>query len=462
MRNVRKSAGIVLIFLVIAVVGITLYLTETLGSSPTPVILISIDTLRADHVGTYGYGRDTTPNLDALASGGVVFERAFAQSPNTAISHATMLTGLRPIVHGCAPDLKLVSKVRTIAEYFKEKGYVTGGFTTHGAWLTRKMGFAQGFDEFFSRFISAEEIHKWVMPFVDTHAGRNFFLFVHYYDVHSDYEDLPYKTGTPYDRTWCADYKGNFTGCMEDLCGSELLDRMNEEKIPVSDADVQYMIDLYDGGIRYTDHQLGLLMDRLKKLDIYDDALILVTADHGEEFREHGLFLHNQFYHEVMHVPLIIKLPGKNPPLRVRSMAGLTDVLPTLLEFAGISHDPVQGVSLLSQAKGGKETDPKRVILSTVKDKRLKLARDVALRTTSHTFITWNKWRGAILFDTRNDPGEKKNVSAMFPKIFAWFRKAAKRLYARDLRLRQLLDLKYINANASPEELEKLKSLGYL
>ena len=161
-----------------------------------PIILISIDTLRSDHLGTYGYNRATSPNIDNLATESAVFENAYSQSPNTIISHATMLTSLHPIVHGVTPDYKLGPSLTTIAEYFKTAGYKTGGFTTHKDWLCRRMGFGQGFDAFYSEYVNARTVNRQVFEFLEKNADDEFFLFIHYYDVHSDFTDLPYRTST--------------------------------------------------------------------------------------------------------------------------------------------------------------------------------------------------------------------------------------------------------------------------
>jgi len=462
MRSARKSSIIVLVLLAVGVAGTIMWWNARTSNQKTPVILISIDTLRADHAGVYGYHRETTPNLDALAAEAVVFERAYAPSPNTATSHATMLTGLRPVVHGCSPEERLMPKVKLLSEYFKENGYTTGGFATHGAWLTRKMGFAQGFDEFYSAFVNAPRVHKEALPFLEKHKKESIFMFLHYYDVHSDYHFLPYETGTEFDSTWCGDYSGGFTGCMYEICGSELLDKINRERLPMATEDIQYITDLYDGGVLFTDHYLGILLRRLKELGLYEKAIIVVTADHGEEFREHGNFLHTQYYDEVMHVPLIIKMPGQKAVRRVDGMTGLVDIVPTLLDAAGIEAAETQGVSLMPQVRGEAGLDPERVILSTLKADRLELAQDMALRTADYTFTTWEQGQHNRLYDIHADPGEHKDVQSLLPRVFQHMQREARRLYARDLTLRRRLGLKYGGTGTSAEQKEKLKSLGYL
>lgn len=455
---------LVLAIVVIAAAAAAVVLLLLPGQAPSraPVILISIDTLRADHLGVYGYHRNTSPHIDQLAGNGIVFTQAYAQSPNTIISHATMLTSLYPIVHGVTPEYRLEPEIETVTEYFQKQGYKTGGFTTHGAWLNEEMGFAQGFDDFFSRFVSGDNINSRVFAFLDEHAHGDFFLFVHYYDPHSDNYKLPYDTRTHFDRTFCPDYRGSFTGCRENLCASQLLKRLNETGRPLPAEDRQYMIDLYDGGILYTDFQLGRLFKKLKELDVYDRALILITADHGEEFREHGQFLHNQLYNEVMRVPLIIKPPGSRPQVRKNSPVGVIDIMPTLLEFAAIPYDNhnLQGRSLWPQIEGSEPRE--RTVFSTLKGVELSQADHLSLRNRTFSFHTWDKFSQFKLFNLKTDPGETRDILDPKDETFEKFLRLAKKQYHSQLKLRNRFKYKRTGVKQSRENIEKLKSLGYL
>lgn len=469
MKKKRTLWGKIKLSLVLAIVGIAAAVAAAVlfllpGQTPArpPVILISIDTLRADHLGVYGYHRNTSPHIDRLAEKGIVFTHAYAQSPNTIISHATMLTSLYPMVHGVTPEYRLAPEIETVAEYFQEQGYKTGGFTTHGAWLNEEMGFAQGFDDFFSRFVSGDNINSRVFAFLDEHGHRDFFLFVHYYDPHSDHYKLPYDTRTHFDRTFCPDYRGSFTGCRENLCASQLLKRLNETGQPLPAEDRQYIMDLYDGGILYTDFQLGRLFKKLKELDVYDKALILITADHGEEFREHGQFLHNQLYNEVMRVPLIIKPPGSRPQVRKNSPVGVIDIVPTLLEFAHIRYedDHLQGRSLWPQIEGSEPGE--RIVFSTLKGVELSQADHLSLRDRTFSFHTWEKFSQFKLFNIKTDPGETRDILDPEDETLEKFLRLARNQYRSQLKLRNRFKYKRTGVKQSRENLEKLKSLGYL
>ncbi|MCP5102449.1 MAG: sulfatase, partial [bacterium] len=362
--KIKRSVALVVLLLIPA--GVFFIVRSFTGKREADynVILISLDTLSAGHVGAYGYQRETTPHIDELAKNAVLFENVYAQSPNTAISHATMLTSLHPMVHGTNPEYILGDEFETLAEHFQKSGYKTGGFTTHGAWLDRRMGFAQGFDDFFSDFIRAPEINEYAFKFLKENAGERFFLFVHYYDIHSDYHKLPYETGTDYDRKFCAGYTGDFTGCKNDSCASTFLDKVNSEGWTIPAQDLEYITALYDGGIAYTDHHVNRLFDYLKKLGVFENSLIIITSDHGEEFMEHGKVLHLQIYNEVMRVPLIVKLPGKKEHARITNPLGLIDLMPTILDMAGIRYKNLQGKSFLPVINGKEELD--RPVFSTL------------------------------------------------------------------------------------------------
>jgi arylsulfatase A-like enzyme len=164
------------------------------------IVLISIDTLRADHLGCYGYSRPTSPNLDEFSANAFVFERAYAQSHNTLVSHATMLTSLNPISHGALPKHPLSDGITTLAEVLRSRGYRTAAVTSHPPWLNQKMGFGQGFDHFVTKDAPAERINRQVLKWLRTQTDRSpqsgtapIFLFIHYYDVHSDWRELPYE-----------------------------------------------------------------------------------------------------------------------------------------------------------------------------------------------------------------------------------------------------------------------------
>ncbi len=425
-----------------------------------PIILISIDTLRSDHLGTYGYNRATSPNIDNLATESAVFENAYSQSPNTIISHATMLTSLHPIVHGVTPDYKLGPSLTTIAEYFKTAGYKTGGFTTHKDWLCRRMGFGQGFDAFYSEYVNARTVNRQVFEFLEKNADDEFFLFIHYYDVHSDFTDLPYRTSTYFDTAFCKDYQGDFNGCSDGVCASEYLKHLNETGTPLLDQDLQYIIGLYDGGILYTDHHIGQLMNKLKELEIYDNTMIVITADHGEEFREHGHFLHEQLFSEIMHVPLIMKFPHSQSIGRYPQMSGVIDIMPTMLDFSAIQHNGQQGISLLPIVNGSQTKG--HPVFSTLKLSDICMEDHITVRNRTYSFFTWDKFKHTYLFNLNTDPEETADLSAQYTNIAGTMLKMTKKHFQLNYKARNRLKHKRRKVQQSAEATKRLKSLGYL
>jgi arylsulfatase A-like enzyme len=319
------------------------------------VVIVSIDTLRADHLASYGYARDTAPNIRArIAEEGVVFERAYSQSPKTGPAHMTMLTGLLPDAHGVknmaddAENRKLSPGIQTLATMLRNEGYRTGAFTAKGH-VVEELGFDQGFDVFRGGG-GVHGIFQNGMSFVEEVAGQRFFLFVHTYEVHD-----PYTPPRAYRELWAdPDYAGAIISDSKELteaAGKEWPRRHEVFWSKVdreSPADVQHLRDLYDGSIRLVDTWVGALLDTLEEHGELDRTLFVVLSDHGEEFLEHGEFLHETNYQELLHVPLIVRPPvGRDAGLRgerVASVVRLVDVVPTVLDVLDVDpgHDPMR------------------------------------------------------------------------------------------------------------------------
>ncbi len=347
---------------------------------PLNVLLVSLDTLRADHLSCYGYDRETSPALDALAGDGVLFQNATSASHWTLPAHAAMLTGLDPLaVDVVQRNDHLHPRVRTLAERLRERGYRTGALVGNGpySYIGGRRGFEQGFEEYRHRpypapgcrGLVARTASKAWWRYVDhrigtatnqvDHArrwlrarqGEPFFLFLHLFDVHSDSHRLPYEAPEPFRDRFDPDYEGDFTGCHPSgLCASELLTAMSDGRVPerFTDEEVERMRALYDGGIAYTDHELGRLLDELRALGLYERTLVVVTSDHGEAFFEHDVPLHLDLYQENLHVPLVVRAPGVVAGTLVPDVVHTVDVPATILDLAGIEveQDAIQGKSL--------------------------------------------------------------------------------------------------------------------
>lgn len=312
------------------------------------VIIISIDTLRSDHMSCYGYQRSTSPNLDKVARQGAMFVNSYSQAPWTLPSHATMMTSLYPSSHGVQfmdnirfggyyADV-LDKKHTTLAEILKANGYKSLAITSV-IWLSRRFNMGQGFDamDVNPERHTAEIILKKARWWISKTDNEPFFLFLHFFDVHD------YKSPISFEGLYqSSDYNGPLKGDPSMV--------MSNSFESLTKKDLNYLIDLYDGAINYVDYQLGLFFDWMKKSNQYENTLIIITSDHGEEFWEHGGTGHGfTLYEEQLKVPLIIKTPNNIKPRshEPRSLAGVIDIAPTVLDYAGLpSPTNFEGISL--------------------------------------------------------------------------------------------------------------------
>jgi arylsulfatase A-like enzyme len=314
------------------------------------LLLISIDTLRADHLKCYGYNQDSSPHLDQLAREGVLFENLTSASSWTVPSHMSMFTSLYPSVHGVENiRAKLGEDVPTLAQCLAKIGYLTQAFVVAPA-LDHGFGFDRGFKSyddftvmrkrhFISRFRTNPVVTDLATQWLKKHSQENFFLFLHYWDCHSDY-----TPPAPYDKKFDPDYKGgeNGRGILRRAKRDDLMER-------ISVRDLAHMVALYDGGIAYTDEHVGKILQLLQDLRLSEKTLVIVLSDHGEAFLEHGLIYHgNSLYEEELQAPLIMRLPGVIPAgKRVVGNVSHVDLMPTAL---GLLHlacpSRIQGIDL--------------------------------------------------------------------------------------------------------------------
>ncbi|MFW6136519.1 MAG: sulfatase [Candidatus Aminicenantaceae bacterium] len=306
-------------------------------SSSRRIILISIDTLRADHLHCYGYERETSPNIDGLAGEGVLFEKTLAPSPWTLPSHVSLLTSLFGAHHQVyREDERMDPALITLADVFHSRGFLCSAFTG-GGFLSSVYGFSKGFASYQEGVggvfhqDSAERVFSAVSEWLDWNREKDFFLFIHTYQPHS-----PYACPPPYKTMFLGeDARFGHVDLLGHLGGRSEIFR------PLPDAERRNIISLYDAEIRYTDERLiGPLLEKLKQMDIYEETLIVFTSDHGEEFFDHGGWGHGQnMYNESLHVPLIIKFPhSRHQGVRVPDWVSLVDIMPTVLEEAGIEY----------------------------------------------------------------------------------------------------------------------------
>ena len=335
----RKFIAVLSIFLLL-LAGVYFWLPKTMYKRPRGIILISLDTLRADHLGIYGYYRNTSPFIDIFAKESIVFENAVVQSATTLPSHMSIMTSLYPHSHGLTKNISLASENHTLAELLRKGGYATAAFVD-GGWMRGVFGFSQGFDLYEGeKTVGIAKILPKVKKWLDKNRSQPFFLFMHCYDIHS-----PYNPPPPYDTMFQDSvYDCSFVPTTNNLRSAAW------NKVKLNDQDLRNVIALYDGGIRYTDERIEGFLAYLQNSGLYEDTLIIITSDHGEEFMEHGSFLHWQLYYRPnLHVPLIIHLPAySKKEVRIGEFVQSIDLLPTILDIAGLPDLPdAQGRSLV-------------------------------------------------------------------------------------------------------------------
>ena len=422
--------------------------------TPANVLLISIDTLRADHLGCYGYDRPTSPNLDALAAEGAVFEDASATSPWTVSSHFSILTGLFPRSHGVDGWAKpMPADIRTLAGHFSELGFATGAFVNHVI-LNAERGFGTGFDTYVvedeklnpvgkSRVI-LENANRWLIE----RGDERFFLFVHLYDVHSSYISMP-----KFKRRFTGDYEGDVNGFAQQLKDFRL------GELEWDDSDVGHLVDLYDAGIAQIDDTLGVFFDGMRARGQWDDTLVIVTSDHGEEFLEHGDVLHGgTLFQELLHVPLILRGPGIPAGTRSAHEVTLVDLVPTVLSIIGApAPGDVEGIDLRPVLRDPAAELPDRWVFAEA-DKWFNKQKGNYRRSIrrGRYKLHYDHLSGSrTLFDLEVDPGEQTDVAADHPELVEtmWGK------LQEYMQGRREVDA---SLEVSPEEIETLKALGYM
>jgi arylsulfatase A-like enzyme len=396
-----------------ALAALVFYLRGLPRSPRYNLLLVSIDSLRADHLGCYGYPRKTSPALDALAEEGILFRNMISATSWTLPAHMSLLTSMDISVHGVATDgFSLHTGIPTLPEVLQAGKYATACFCS-SPYLNPAYGFSRGFDVFHNLDFEREGFTDTVLPlteetdrvhqditspriteltlnWLEKHRHNPFFLFLHMWDVHYDYIPPP-----PYDSLFDPGYQGSING--KDYIHN---DKISPEMKP---RDLQHIIALYDGGIAYTDHYLGLIFQKLKELGLWDRTLVIVTADHGDEFFEHGDKGHRRtLYDEVIKVPLIIKLPRRrHGNQKISSQVSTIDVAATILDVAGMEiPEEMQGQSLLPPIKGDRKSAPRYAFseLSMVLE---------SLRTNRWKLL-YNREAGvSTILDLKSDPAER-------------------------------------------------------
>ncbi len=410
---------------------------------PANLVLISIDSLRADHVHTYGYDRETSPNLDAFGEGGVVFEEALSPTAWTLQGHASMLSGRTPRVCMTSEEnLRVREQVPLLAELLKAKGYRTGA--VHSAhFLKAEFGFDRGFDsyQFFKNKKSKWDLQDEANRKLIASVGQEpFFLFFHFMSVHTPYD--PPKEHSIFERP--------YSGVLNREKNGEQVGSIFEGEMSIDEHDRDYLIDLYDQAIHHTDRRVGALLQELYDHIDLSRTYIMITSDHGEEFMEHSSILHTRtLYEEVLRIPMMLRGPTVPNGARVTTRASLVDVVPTLLELLSLPAPPGLNGQSLVPSWGPDATDPPPLELATYYPKMR--ASKWGLRTSTHKLVLDMNTGEKFLFDLEADPEELINLypSPESEELEALLRQHSEPKYGTEM-------------NVSAEDLEELRQLGYV
>ena len=426
---------------------------------PPNIVLIVVDTLRADRVGCFGADRATTPAIDGLATDGVVFDRAYSVAPWTMPSVASILTGLYPGAHGVDHiSAVLPDQADTLAERLHRAGYNTTGIVSH-VLLTRKFNFHQGFDTYLESearghdYVSTPGVVGQAEDALDklTASPAPFFLFIHLFDPHYNYKRHPqYGFSAP--------RQGR-------LDGTQSMHELRTIRRTMTAPEIAYLRDIYDEEVRFTDDGIGRITEAIRKHGVYDKTAILVTADHGEEFLERGWIGHTvSLYNELVHVPLVLKLPdGRYAGTRLAAPISSVSITPTLLDLAGVgAHLALHGRSLQPLIAGA-AAPPSTLYCEVDYDPpgrggRAKRVRKKAVIAGDYKLIHDEYADTLELYNLGDDPKERHNLIEQDPKrardLTARLNTLAKRTHEAPTRTDDV--------ELSKDDLETLRGLGYV
>jgi len=456
------------------------------GRPKVNVVLFLIDTLRADHVGAYGYPQPTTPNIDALARQGVVFENAHAPAPWTLPSLPSIHTSTFPCEHGVVSDgHKISPDLPTLAERFQRLGYYTVSLWVNN-WAGPATNMHRGFDVCENPnprggFVDGRQ----VVQALQKRPGTPFFLSVHNLEPHN-----PHRARPEYIRLF-----GNVASETRRRLGALLRGRYNEllradfdRKQPLGTTDNtteqdallaevhsllgEHLI-LYDAVVREADKRVGSVVAALRELGVWDETLFIVLSDHGEEFNDHGAYLHSQsVYQELAHVPLVLRFPRNEfAGRRIPDVISLIDVLPTIFDYLGRPDliGPARGQTLLPLVRGQHRPADEWVV-TTVRMNYKKYYRpwartrgqmNVAARRGNWKGIWNDELKSVELYDLSADPGEKSNLAAARPDLAQAVRQTLEPWFAACLSTKR--DAGRGDVRDLPEEdVRGLQKLGYI
>ncbi len=441
------------------------WLLTSCGKETKPaIVLIAVDTLRADVLGAYGASPSATPCLDRLAEEAVTFSQAYSQSPWTLPSFASLFTATLPSKHGAGEQerpgmaigqkkfLPIRSDLTTAAQSFQANGYQTAAFVNN-IFLKGDFGFDRGFElfDFFGsgarKVRKAEKVTDLAMQWLNTRGrpDRPYLLFLHYFDPH-----FTYQPPTPF----LERFDAKITKRLQEVRHPE---QIRNGSVPLSEDDRTNLRNLYLGEVAYTDREVGRLLDELRDSGRIDESVVIVLSDHGEEFWDHGDFEHGHTqFEELIHVPLLIRFPDKkHAGTTVAEPVRLMDLMPTLFEYFGLTPpDTFDGQSFLSLLQDGHGYDVPFLFENCLYGTEKK-----AIRSNDLKLIVDMQSDDAALFDLSSDPKEQNDLAATraeeVERLKASLLQSVEETDADRGAENQALDL-------PPRIMQDLKDLGYV
>lgn len=431
---------------------------------PPNVVLVTLDTVRVDHLSTYGYPRRTSPHLSQLAEVADRYTAAQSTAPWTVPSHASIFTGLYTFQHGAeasdeAPEwatqnaVGLAEGFETLAELLARHGYRTGGFAANEVFLAPRFGFAQGFQTYLPKRLPGAQLNEQVFGFLSVKSEQPFFLFVNYMDAHRPYRTVP-----------IADAVSRGLPPPDPEPAGELLDRYVEAVMARTGEDVdslrERVVSQYDHGVAHADLALGALIEKLKALGLFEDTLIVVTSDHGEYFGEHDLVEHNKdVYQAALRVPLVVKHAGQRRGRVIDTPVCHAELARVIA--AGLTVELEREIAQRFPYAPGAPLKLAELWLSRPNELKASWGARFKRKRAALFLERWKYIRSSDgsheLYDLASDPGETRNLIAEKPELARTLDERLARFEAES----RAPTTRAAPVEVSDEELETLRQLGY-
>ncbi len=447
------------------------------------VVLLVLDTLRGDRLSCAGYGRETTPRIDALAARGAMYSRAFSTCFWTLPAHASLFTGLHPVQAGATSEtLHLPDQNLTVAEALSDAGYRTAGFVCN-SWVSKERGFGQGFQEFLEMWraenragadttrgsmetFTVDRMVAWITSAAND--DKPFFLFANLNGVH-----LPYTPAEPYASRFLAG-KGYNLARVRQLAGIQSGWGHLVGEMPLDQTDYRILNDLYDAEVAWADALVGEVVDALERSGVLDDTIVIVTSDHGEHLGEKGKIDHmSTMYDAGLHIPLVICYPRGFPAgTRVDGLVSIVDLAPTVLDLCGAAdRAPLLRPETTSLARKGRAAEDFILAGNERPVVGIKLLQgrypgydwktiDYRMRCVRapDEKLIWNENRGTELYNLARDPAEETNLAEQQPDVQRDLMAVLGKSFAKMQTSKEY----FMFESTDREALEKLRSLGYI